>query len=94
MRSNIIAIVSTNHELAEFVKKAIKASGIKKNDLAENIGLSRQGLDNLLKKKSFSLDDANRILNVIFLSANVEIDLIEDVGLVFIPEKIKKLVDY
>lgn len=89
-----MAIVSTNHELAEFVKKAIKASGIKKNDLAENIGLSRQGLDNLLKKKSFSLDDANRILNVIFLSANVEIDLIEDVGLVFIPEKIKKLVDY
>ena len=89
-----MAIVSTNHELAEFVKKDIKATCIKKNDLAENIGLSRQGLDNLLKKKSFSLDDANRILNVIFLSANVEIDLIEDVGLVFIPEKIKKLVDY
>jgi len=48
--------IHTNQELAKFVKDAFKASGIKKNDLAENIGLSRQGLDNLLKKKSFSPD--------------------------------------
>lgn len=65
--------IKTNQELADFVKKAIKSSGIKKGDLAENIGLSRQGLNNLLKKKSFSLDDANRILEVLSLSAYIEV---------------------
>lgn len=84
--------IKTNQELADFVKKAIKASGIKKNDLAENIGLSRQGLDNLLKKKSFSLDDANRILSVILLSASVDIDATCPV--IFLTDKVKKLLDY
>lgn len=83
--------IKTNQELADFVKKAIKASGIKKNVIAENIGLSRQGLDNLLKKKSFSLDDANRILEVISLSGNFKI---EPVGLsMFLSEKLKKLIE-
>lgn len=83
--------IKSNEQLADFVKKAIKASGIKKNILAENIGLSRQGLDNLLKKKSFSLDDANRILNVISLSANIKINPI--VPEIFLPEKIKEMLD-
>lgn len=68
-------VIKTNQELANFVKKVIKLSGIKKSDLAENIGLSRQGLDNLLKKKSFSLDDANRILMVLSLSADIEVKI-------------------
>ena len=84
--------IESNEQLIDFVKKAIKASGIKKNDLAENIGLSRQGLDNLLKKKSFSLDDANRILNVISLSASVDIDAACPV--IFLTDKLKKLLDY
>ena len=48
--------IKSNEKLADFVKKAIKAikaSGMKKNDIAENIGLSRQGIDNLLKRNHF-----------------------------------------
>lgn len=67
--------IKSNDELRKAVDQAIKDSGIKKTALAEKINLSRQGLDNLLKKQSFSIDDANRILNVIHLeiSANMEI---------------------
>lgn len=65
--------IKTNQELAEAVKDAIKESGIKKTALAEKIGLTRQGLDIFLKKQSFSLDDANKILNIIHLSASAQI---------------------
>lgn len=83
--------IKTNQELADFVKKAIKASGIKKNSIAENIGLSRQGLDNLLNKKSFSLDDANKILNEISLSASVEIQ--SEILKIFQTDKLNKLLE-
>ncbi len=61
--------IRTNQELAQAVNEAIKESGIKKTALAEKIGLSRQGLDKMLQKQSFSLDDANKILNIIHKSA-------------------------
>lgn len=83
--------IRNNEQLVDFVKKAIKASGIKKGDLAENIGLSRQGLDNLLKKKSFSLDDANRILNVLSLSASINVEIEHDTLSIFLTEKTRKL---
>lgn len=66
--------IKTNQELAQTVNDAIKESGIKKTVLAEKIGLTRQGLDKLLQKQSFSLDDANRILNVIHLSVSAKIN--------------------
>lgn len=66
--------INTNQELAQAVNSAIKKSGIKKTVLAEKIGLTRQGLDKLLQKQSFSLDDANRILNIIHLSVSAEIN--------------------
>jgi len=62
----------TNKELAQAVNEAIKESGIKKTILAQKIGLTRQGLDKLLQKQSFSLDDANKILNIIHLSVSAQ----------------------
>ena len=67
-------VIKTNQELAQAVNEAIKESGIKKTALAQKIGLSRQGLDILLKKQSFSLDDANRILTVIHQSVSAKFD--------------------
>jgi len=64
--------IHTNKELAQAVNEAIKESGIKKTILAEKIGLTRQGLDKLLQKQSFSLDDANKILNIIHLSVSAQ----------------------
>lgn len=66
--------IKTNQELARVVNDAIKESGIKKTVLAEKIGLTRQGLDKLLQKQSFSLDDANKILSVIHLSVSAKIN--------------------
>lgn len=66
--------IKTNQELAQAVNEAIKESGIKKTALAQKIGLSRQGLDKLLQKQSFSLDDANKILNIIHLSVSAQIN--------------------
>lgn len=67
-------VIKTNKELAQAVNDAIKESGIKKTVLAEKIGLTRQGLDVLLKKQSFSLDDANRILSIIHQSISAQFD--------------------
>lgn len=66
--------IKSNQELAQAVRDAIKESGIKKTALAAKIGMTRQGLDILLKKQSFSLDDANKILDVIHLSASAQIN--------------------
>jgi predicted XRE-type DNA-binding protein len=58
-------IINTNSELSQVVSQLIKTSGYKKTYIADKLGLTRQGLDKLLKKQSFSLDDANKILSVI-----------------------------
>ncbi len=67
-------MINTNRELAQAVQEAIKESGIKKTVLAEKVGLTRQGLDKLLQKQSFSIDDANKILNVIHKSVSAQMD--------------------
>ncbi|WP_024348498.1 helix-turn-helix domain-containing protein [Lacrimispora indolis] len=64
--------IKTNQELIQAVNQAIKDSGIKKTALAQKVGLSRQGMNNLLKKQSFSLDDANKILGIINMEVTAE----------------------
>lgn len=86
-----MAIITSNEDLVNYVKKIIKDSGIKKSVLAENIGLSRQGLNNLLNKKSFSIDDAKRILSGLSLSIELELCLYSLCPEVFQPDKIKKM---
>ena len=53
------------NELALLVDDYINEHGFKYNFIAEKLGISRQALYNLLRKKNFSIDDANRILSVI-----------------------------
>lgn len=67
-------MINTNAELAQVVNDLIKDSGITKTALAKKIGMTRQGLDKLLQKQTFSLDDANKILNVIHLSVSAQIN--------------------
>lgn len=57
--------IKTNHELAQAVNEMILQSGIKKTFISEKLGISRQALDNMMGKKHFSLDDANKILALI-----------------------------
>lgn len=58
-------MIKNNDDLRQAVKDAITDSGYKKSWIAEQLGISRQGFSNLLNKSNFSLDDANKILNVI-----------------------------
>lgn len=57
--------IKTNKELSQAIDDLIINSGIKKTFISEKLGISRQALDNMMAKKHFSLDDANKILNII-----------------------------
>ncbi len=66
--------IHTNQELAQAIEKIIDDNGIKKIWLSEKLGISNQNFNRLMSKKNFSLDDANRILNVIGYNANIIIE--------------------
>ncbi len=66
--------IHTNQELAQAIEKIIDDNGIKKIWLSEKIGISNQNFNRLMSKKNFSLDDANRILNVIGYNATIIIE--------------------
>lgn len=55
----------TNKDLSILVDGIIKDSGINKTFISNKLGIHRQSLDNTMNKKSFSIDDANKILNII-----------------------------
>lgn len=58
--------IKNNEELRQAVNKAIEDSGIKKTYIAEKLGKSRQAFYKMMNDKdSFSIDDANSILNLI-----------------------------
>lgn len=65
--------IRTNDELKKAVNSAIAESGVTKTHIAKKLNLTRQGLDKMLQKKSFSLDDANKILNLLHMNATIEI---------------------
>lgn len=53
------------NELATLIDEYINSKGIKYNFIAGKLDISRQALYQLLRKKNFNIDDANRILSVI-----------------------------
>lgn len=55
----------TNKDLSKLVNQTIKDNGINKTFISDKLGISRQALDHMMNKKHFSIDDANKILNVI-----------------------------
>ena len=66
--------IKTNQELARAVEKIIDDNGVKKIWLSDKIGISNQNFNRLMSKKNFSLDDANRILNIIGYDAKIVIE--------------------
>lgn len=55
----------TNKDLIAIVNETIKSTGVTKTHIASKMNVSRQQLDNILKKQNFSIDDANKILQII-----------------------------
>lgn len=66
--------IKTNQELAQAIEKIIDDTGIKKIWLSEKMGISNQNFNRLMSKKSFSVDDANKILNPLGYHASVTIE--------------------
>ena len=66
--------IKTNEDLRQVVNDIIKKSGITKTHVAKELNLTRQGLDKMIQKKSFSLDDANKILKIVNKSISAKVD--------------------
>lgn len=60
-----VGVTMTNKDLAKLVNQTIKDNGINKTFISDKLGVTRQQIDNLLNKKQFSINDANKILNII-----------------------------
>ena len=68
----------TNKDLSDLVNQTIKDNGINKTFISDKLGIKRQQIDNLLNKKQFSIDDANKILHTIgYEIANISIKKLE-----------------
>jgi len=65
--------IHTNKELAQAVNEAIKESGYKKNWIADQLGIQKESFARMLNKKQFSLDDANKILELLGLETTTKI---------------------
>lgn len=66
--------IRTNKQLADAVNAAIKESGYKKIYIAKQLGISRQALTHFMNKSNFSIDDANKILEIIGYNAFAKVD--------------------
>ncbi len=65
--------IKTNKELSQAVNKAIKESGYKKNWIADQLGIPKESFSRTLNKKQFSLNDANKILELIGFETETKI---------------------
>lgn len=65
--------IKTNQELSQAVNEAIKKSGIKKNWIADQLGMQKESFARSINKKQFSLDDANKILDLLGMETKAEI---------------------
>lgn len=65
--------IKTNKELSQAIEKAINESGYKKTYIADQIGIKGQNLKRYIYKNNMSLDDANKLLDMIGLQAIINI---------------------
>lgn len=65
--------IRSNEELSNAIDKAIKESGYKRMYIAEQLGIANQNLKRTIHS-SLSLDDANKILDIIGYDAIMTIE--------------------
>lgn len=58
-------IINTNSELSQAINDIIKESGYKKTYIADQLGIKNQNLNNKINKNNLSIDETNKILNII-----------------------------
>lgn len=64
--------IKTNQELSDAIDTAIKESGYKRMYISEKLGIANQNLKRTIHG-NLSLDDANKILDIIGYEAKIEI---------------------
>lgn len=57
--------IYTNSELSQAINDIIKESGYKKTYIADQLGIKNQNLNNKINKNNLSIDETNKILNII-----------------------------
>lgn len=62
--------IKNNKELSEAIDEAIKESGYKRMYISEQLGIANQNLKRTIHS-NLSLDDANKILNIIGYDAKI-----------------------
>nr|DAQ83144.1 MAG TPA: protein-turn-helix DNA binding protein [Caudoviricetes sp.] len=58
-------IINTNSELSQAINDIIKESGYKKTYIADQLGIKNQNFNNKINKNNLSIDETNKILNII-----------------------------
>ena len=66
------------NELAQFVYDYLYDNRIKKTEIAENLGITRQKITQLLNKKNFGINDANYLLNSV--NKRIEYTIIDKIS--------------
>ena len=51
----------TNEDIKKDINILLIKEGLQKKDIAEKLGISRQGLTNILNKKHITIDDVTKI---------------------------------
>ena len=64
--------IKTNQELSQAIDAAIKESGLKRMHISEKLGIANQNLKRTIHS-NLSLDDVNKILDIIGYDAEIEI---------------------
>ena len=70
--------IHSNNDLRQAVEKAVDDSGVKKSYIAEQINMTNQYYSRHMSKKNFSLDDAQKILDVLGLQVTASIKTKKD----------------
>lgn len=68
--------IHNNKELAAAITGLIESSGYKKGYIADVLGIANQNFKKTVNKQNMSLDDANKILNIIGYEAKISIQKI------------------
>lgn len=61
------------NKLADAVDIFLYSNRIKKVDVADKIGMTKQTFNKLMNKSNFTIDDANKILNAVGYEIKFEI---------------------
>ena len=67
-------IINNNEELRDSIKDLIDENGVKKSWIAQKLNICNQNVNNLLGKKNISLEDANKVLNLMGYKATIVIE--------------------